>query len=235
MVSVCIATYNGEKYIKEQLLSIISQLDSTDEIIISDDKSTDKTIEIIKELNDRRIKFFFNTSKGYTNNFQNAIKHASGDFIFLSDQDDVWEENKVSRMTELLQEYDFVVSNAKVVNESLVDIDTTYFKMRGGGKNGFLNNLVKAKYLGCCMAFRNTMLKKLLPFPLEVTLCPHDLWISLIAEFYYKTYVIDESLILYRRHGNNVSSGGVKSSNSLFFKAQFRIYSLMKVLSRFGI
>ncbi len=232
MISVCMATYNGEKYIKDQLLSILKQIGSKDEIIISDDLSKDKTVEIINSLNDSRIKLFYNTNRGYTSNFQNAIQHASGDFIFLSDQDDIWMDNKLKIMSDLLLEYDFVVSDARIVNTHLESLGSTYFELRGGGTNGFMNNLKKLKYIGCCMAFRKTILKKVLPFPNNSTLCPHDFWIALISEFYYKTYVVTEPLLLYRRHGENVSTH--ISSTTLFFKIQFRIYSLFKVLSRFN-
>jgi len=214
-VSVCMATYNGEMYIKEQVASILKQLDLEDEIIISDDNSVDQTISILKGFKDSRIKIFYNSNEaGHTNNFQNAIQLASGDYIFLSDQDDVWYDNKLRQMLELLQEYEFVVSDANIVDEHLIPLGSTYFKIRGGGQNGFINNLIKAKYLGCCMAFQKKVLKKILPFPSNTSLCPHDLWISLIAEYYYTTHVINEPLILYRRHGKNVSTGGkLKVSN----------------------
>lgn len=231
MISVCMATYNGEKYIKEQLVSILKQIGPLDEIIISDDLSKDKTIEIVKGLNDQRIKIFFNTNKGYTNNFQNSIKNASGDLIFLADQDDVWVDDKIQIMSDLLKKYDFVVSNAQMVNKDLENLGATYFQLRGGGKSGFLNNLIKLQYIGCCMAFRKIILKKAFPFPKKTTLCSHDLWIALISEFYFNTFVIQEPLLLYRRHGENVST--YISSTSLFLKIQFRIYSFYKVLSRF--
>ena len=94
MISVCIATYNGEKYIKEQLLSILPQLGKKDEVIISDDHSTDNTLDIVKGLNDNRIKIVMNNrEKGYTSNFENALSYAIGDYIFLSDQDDIWMSN----------------------------------------------------------------------------------------------------------------------------------------------
>jgi glycosyltransferase involved in cell wall biosynthesis len=230
MISVCMATYNGEKYIKDQLLSILKQISSNDEIIISDDLSEDKTIEIIESLNDSRIKLFLNKERGYTNNFQNAIQQASGDYIFLSDQDDIWIDNKLEVMVEKLLKYDFVVSDAKIVDSQLESLGSTYFELRGGGANGFMNNLKKLKYIGCCMAFRRLILKKVLPFPKNTTLCPHDFWIALISEFYYKTIVIQEPLLLYRRHGKNVSTH--ISATSLFFKIKFRIYSFFKVISR---
>ena len=106
MISVCIATHNGEKYIKKPLASILSQLDFSDEIVISDDGSTDQTINLIQSLEDKRIKIFtykqcFDYSKLYlssyyyaTANFHNALRHAQGEIIFLADQDDIWEKDK---------------------------------------------------------------------------------------------------------------------------------------------
>lgn len=92
MISVCIATYNGEKYLEEQLDSILPQLDSRDELIISDDGSKDATLAIIKRYTaqDQRIKFFKGPGKGVIANFEFAINQSQGEFIFLADQDDVW-------------------------------------------------------------------------------------------------------------------------------------------------
>lgn len=233
MNSVCIATYNGEKFIEEQIRSILLQLDSHDEIVISDDHSTDKTIQIIKSINDDRIKIIYNkNNKGYTNNFENAISKASGDFIYLSDQDDVWKPTKVKVYKKYFETYDFVVSNAEIVDQSLNSINSeTYFDLRGVS-SGFVSDLIKAKSLGCCMAFNKKVLKKVLPFPENKELCPHDLWILLMSEFYFKCKIIDEPLILYRRHENTVSTGGNTNNNSLLFMLKFRLYSFYKVLSR---
>lgn len=234
MISVCIATYNGERYIKKQIESILIQLSANDEIIVSDDSSVDGTIKIINEFNDSRIKIVFNKlEKGYTNNFENAINHSIGNFIFLSDQDDVWMTNKVSQMISLLDRYDLVVSDALFVDENLNDLKYTFFSIRGGTK-GFFRNLYKSQYLGACMAFRRDILVKLLPFPKKKDLCPHDLWISLIAEFYFDTTIINKPLIKYRRHGNNVSSGGEISSNSLLKQFRFRIYCFTQIILRLG-
>lgn len=231
--SVCIATYNGEKYIREQIASILPQLQAGDEIIISDDHSTDQTLEIIKSFKDNRLKIVFNeTEKGYTNNFENAIKHASGDFIYLSDQDDVWLPNKVAVYSQEFQNYDFLASNAKIVGENLESTDNqTYFDLRGTS-SGFLSDLIKAKSLGCCMAFNRKVLTKILPFPKNKDLCPHDLWILLMSEFYFKSKIIKEPLILYRRHEETASTGGKHTSNTLLFMLKFRLYSLFQVLTR---
>src|ERR1700712_935438 len=92
MTSVCLACYNGEKHIKEQIESILIQLDPSDELIISDDSSIDDTILIVKSIRDKRIKLYINEkpSGRPTENFQNALRKAKGTFVFLSDQDDIW-------------------------------------------------------------------------------------------------------------------------------------------------
>ena len=96
MISVCMATYNGEKYIELQLRSILPQLSEDDEVIVSDDASTDQTLDVVRRLNDNRIKIVHHeTDHGYTRNFENALKYAKGDYIFLSDQDDEWLPEKV--------------------------------------------------------------------------------------------------------------------------------------------
>jgi len=232
-ISVCMATYNGEKYIAEQLESILSQLSENDEVIVSDDSSSDRTAEIIKSFNDSRIKIYKNTKeKGYTRNFENALEKANGDIIFLSDQDDIWVENKVQKMTKILKESDFVVSDNSIVNENLEIINKSHFEVYKT-KKGFLTNLLLPRYVGACMAFKKNVLQKSLPFPNNAKLSAHDYWISLIAEMYFKSYKLDEQLLLYRRHGSNASSGGEKSKNSLSHKLKVRIYTLIHLLKRF--
>ena len=95
MNSICIATYNGEKYIHEQLSSILSQINIDDEIIISDDNSTDKTIEIIKSINDPRIRVINGHFRNFTFNFENAIKQAKGEYLIFLDSDDWFYSNDV--------------------------------------------------------------------------------------------------------------------------------------------
>lgn len=232
MISVCIATYNGEKYIQSQLKSILDQLSPVDEVVLSDDGSTDNTVPFVEKFKDSRIRIIYNKSeKGYARNFENAISNAKGDFIFLSDQDDVWLPGKVAETTKYLKDYHLVVSDALFVDENLNSLNYTFFGFRGG-RTGFWRNLYQSQYLGACMAFRRDIFERLLPFPEKSDLCPHDLWISLIPEFFYKTMVIQKPLIKYRRHGNNVSTGGENSHNSSLKKVKFRLYCLINVLLR---
>src|ERR1035437_8300006 len=130
-VSVCMASYNGEKYIKKQIESIIIQLSSDDEIIISDDGSIDNTINIIEGFKDSRIKVFNNQSlrknrkslierfRSATKNFENALKNASGEFIFLSEQDDIWLDNRGEITLQYLKECDLVVSDYSFIDHKL--------------------------------------------------------------------------------------------------------------------
>ena len=232
-ISVCMAVFNGEKYIFQQISSILDQLSPCDELIISDDGSTDETLAIVRAFADNRIKLIFNKfSQGYSGNFENSINNSSGDLIFLSDQDDVWMEDKLSTMAGVLENCDLVVCNAEYVNENLKSLNHTLFSLRGG-KKGFINNIYKLRYLGACMAFRREIFTKILPFPEKRILCPHDMWIALVCEFYFRVKIIDNPLILYRRHAEVTSNGGYKSSNGLLLMLLFRLYALFMVLGRF--
>ncbi len=232
MISVCIATYNGSQYIEEQLYSILNQISINDEIIISDDNSTDNTVEKIKKINDNRIKIIINQKeKGYTSNFENAISHASGDYIFLCDQDDIWEENKVKFCLDKLATYDFIVSDASLINNKSETIAESFYKKRIV-YNSFLGNIYKFGYLGCCMAFRRKILNKALPFPKNHRLCTHDNWLFLIAKAFYKTHITQNKLIKYRRHTNNTSAGGLKNNTTLFFKLTYRLYLIIHICKR---
>jgi len=232
-VSVCLASYNGEKFIKEQLTSILKQLSSEDEIIVSDDGSTDNTIGIVKSFEDPRIKIYHNEGeKGYTRNFENALRLSTGDVIFLSDQDDVWIEGKVKSVLKELENNTLVVTDAEVVDGELKTIYKSHFE-HSGVKPGFWNNFIKTRYIGACMAFRRELLSKAMPFPKNRELCAHDYWLVLVAEFYYKVSLVKVPFLKYRRHGGNASGGGVaKSSNSSSKKIIVRSYCFFKLLGR---
>ena len=231
MISVCIATYNGEKYIKDQLDSILVQLKADDEVIISDDSSTDKTIEIIKSLNDKRIVLYANQKfKSPIFNFENSLSYARGDYIFLSDQDDIWVANKVQVMKSFLVDFDLVLSNTDIIDANGNILKKSFYKMNGSQK-GLLKNMVKNSYLGCTMAFNQKILQKSLPFPKDIAM--HDWWIGLIAEIYGETYFIDEKLIHYRRHGSNASPAGEKSHYTLSKKISFRLIMIKNLILRY--
>lgn len=230
MISVCIATYNGERYIKEQLESILKQLGDNDEVVISDDGSKDRTHDIIQSFNDRRIIFLINKgTHGFTHNFENALINAKGDYIFLSDQDDVWVDSKVEDTMSVLKDYDFVVSDCITVDKNMRILQNSRFKAFNM-KSGFFNHLIKSRFLGCCMAFRRSVLNASIPFPKNDFLVEHDIWIAAVAFLYFKSKLIENPLIYYRRHGNNVSEGGFTKGYSTFIKLKKRIYRLVKLI-----
>jgi len=203
MVSVCMATYNGENDIEKQILSILPQLNGNDEIIISDDGSTDRTIQILQNFKDSRIKIIRNRlQKGPVGNFENALRESIGEIVFLCDQDDIWFDDKIKKHLKVHLESDFVISDAIVVDEMQNVIYNSFFSERKS-KSGLLNNLIRNSFIGCCSSFNRKILDKALPFPSDIHM--HDWWIGLIAEMNGKVTFLNEPLMYYRRHNNNAS------------------------------
>ncbi len=240
-VSVCMATYNGGRYIKEQLDSILSQLSNEDEVIISDDGSTDNTINIIESYHDSRIKLFHHSDKParkrhyhilnvVTKNFENALNHATGEYIFLSDQDDIWYPNKVSRTLSELAKYDFVISSY-----NKIDGEGRPYQGEGHGnserfdkllRKGFLVQWLTGPHFGCVCA----MTKRFKDFALPIPDYPiHDRYLGLLAKRMDVLHHVEEPLILYRRHGNNNSAA---ENNNFLLKMWMRLKLLYYVVIR---
>lgn len=226
-ISVCMATYNGEKFIKEQLESILCQLGNNDEVIISDDGSTDDTKLVIESFKDERIKFFKNNgTKGVVSNFENALNKSTGDYIFLSDQDDVWNKGKVDKVICELQSCDLVLTDAYVVDSEGSVINKSFFELNRSRK-GFFKNIVKNSYLGCAMAFNRKTLEACLPFPSNLPM--HDWWIGLVAEVDGHVVHLNDKLINHRRHGNNTSFTGEGSEYGFLIKLRFRFFLIKEL------
>lgn len=235
-ISVCIATYNGAGFIKAQLNSIIPQLSSSDEIIISDDSSTDDTLAVIRKLNDPRIKIYPDQKfRNAVFNFENAIKLATGDIIFLSDQDDIWTNDKVKTMLKYFPAYDLVVSDCYITDGNLNIIEDSMFRLNRSAP-GIIRNSIKNAYLGCTMAFDRKVLKYALPFPSDIPM--HDIWLGFIANSFAKVKFIPEKLVYYRRHGGNTvqwEDGKIKSVFSFRKKMWFRWITLYRLMQRYLI
>lgn len=231
-VSVAMATYNGSDFIEEQISSILSNLGPEDELIISDDGSTDGTLKILKEFEkkDSRIRLVMGPQKGVIKNFENALHYCTGKYIFLSDQDDVWTFDKRKTIVGYFQKKDVlaVVHDATVVDEKNNVIMDSWFKHRNSS-NGFFRNIIKNRYLGCCMAFDRKLLEYALPIPDDIEM--HDWWLGLCAELYGKTMFVPEKLLQYRRHSKNVSSlkhyGYIKMFKNRY-KLLYRLWKLRK-------
>ena len=232
MISVCIATHNGEQYIKEQLDSILCQLLSEDEVVISDDGSTDSTLEIIKGYNDPRIKIFNFKQPSKTShthiyasrNFENALKHAKGEYIFLSDQDDIWMPSKVAVCLGALKQNDMIVHNMEIVNDYGECMGKTLYSEGIKKQNLWM---IGGTYYGCALAFKAKWLKKILPFPHN--LVSHDFWISYIIEKLGKTCYEIKPLMYYRYREESVSHN---VSNSVYFKIKYRLSIVFNLFRR---
>ena len=219
MISVALAAYKGEKYIYEQIKSILPQLAEHDEIVVSDDRPGGITEKIVRKMmeKDNRIVYLEGPGKGVVANFINAIRHCKGDKIFLCDQDDVWLPDKVKLCMKAFHEgADLVLHNAYVTDKNLKITNTSFFELRGSRK-GVMHNIVKNSYMGCCMAFDRKMLKRIMPIPRNVPM--HDQWIGLVCEVYGKVTLLDQPLIYHRMHGENVTG---TSQTSFSQKMQWR-------------
>ncbi|TLP80760.1 glycosyltransferase [Maribacter sp. ACAM166] len=228
MISVCMTTYNGELFIEEQLSSILPQLSHNDEILISDDGSTDKTIDIIKSIEDSRIKLFQNSFKNVILNFEFVLGEVSGDVIFLSDQDDIWYPNKVKDSLKLLLNNDLIFTNLNVFTTEISKGKLMYDPQRN--YQGIYRNFLKNHCVGATLVFKSYLLKYVLPIPQKIEM--HDMWIFFISSFYGRTNYHKLPLIYYRRHGANVSNTGGKTTNSFLKILQIRLRWILVLLSR---
>ena len=198
------ATYNGERYLRAQLESILPQLGVEDEIVVQDDCSIDATPALLESFADTRIRVARNPENlGVIRTVENALSRAKGAYIFLSDQDDIWLPGRIERALAMLGQYDLVVVNCRVVDEKLQTINDNFFTLLGS-RPGFLRNLYRNTFLGCCMSFRRGLLERALPFPLRIPM--HDMWIGMVATVWGRVYFHREPLVLYRRHGAAVTS-----------------------------
>ncbi len=228
MISVALAAFKGEAYIEAQLRSILPQLSHDDEIIVSDDAPGGATERVVRRVmaDDPRVFYVEGKGQGVVANFVNAIRHCRGDKIFLCDQDDVWLPDKVQRVMAAFDNgATLVLHNAYVTDKDLRITDYSFFELRGS-KKGFLHNVVKNSYMGCCMAFDRKLLKKIMPMPKYVPM--HDQWIGLMGEVYGKVVFLDAPLIYYRRTGSNVTGGATSTAQKL----QWRRYLVKKLAGR---
>ena len=208
-VSVCMAAYNGARFIGAQLASILPQLAPDDEIVIVDDGSQDDTVARISEMHNGRIRLFkHERNEGVVATFEDALRCATGNILFLSDDDDLWAPNKVERV---LKEFErnpqaqVVASRVALIDEHGDLLPDGRVNRYGVFQPGFWRNIVKNHYQGSAMAVRASFLGRVLPFP-RGKLFLHDAWIGTRNEAHGgKTVFIGEPLVYYRRHSQNAS------------------------------
>ena len=212
-VDILLATYNGEKYLKEQIESLLNQTYTNIQIIISDDCSTDGTRDILKSYeNNEKIKVYYQENNlGYVKNFEFLLKKVESDLYMLCDQDDFWKKEKVEKTVDKLQKenLDLVFGDLEVVDENLNLLYPSYNKyMHLAHKIDKYHKDYKLQYLyncmtGCTMMSKKKFLDKILPLPTNSKYMIHDYWIGLIVSLNGKVGYLDKPYILYRQHGKN--------------------------------
>jgi len=208
-VSACMAAYNGGAFVEAQLQSILAQLKAKDEVVIVDDGSKDDTLGRIAQIGDARIRVFKHESNaGVVATFEDALRSASGDILFLSDDDDVWAPTKVRRFLQVLEsrpDAGIVQSRVRMIDENDRPMPDNRINRHGRFSPGFWRNLFINHYQGSAMALRASLLGRVLPFPARKSFL-HDAWIGTRNDLLGGRVVfIDEDLLFYRRHGNNAS------------------------------
>lgn len=206
--SVAMAVYNGEKYIKQQIDSILAMMTDKDELVISYDKSKDRTLDIIKSYadNDSRVKIVYDDGCSVESNFNNAVANCSGNYIFLADQDDIWINDKINVMVDYFENNTkcvVLISNGYLTNDKLENIGEL-FKTYSATANT-LRNFIKGTYLGCQMAFRASIKQSVWPVRVDPPL-PHDLWCGVCGAKYGRIMLLDKMLIQHRLHESNYSN-----------------------------
>jgi glycosyltransferase involved in cell wall biosynthesis len=223
-VDILLATYNGQEYLREQLNSILNQTFKNFNLIISDDNSTDKTYEILKEYEkkDGRIKLFKQEkNSGVVNNFEFLLENVTNEFFMFADQDDIWKENKIEKSLEKLksESADLVYTDLEIVNEKLDVIYPSYWKYKGIYRKIKKFNNYEALYLnnfitGCTILARSENISKILPLPKTTKYVLHDYWTALMISQVGKIAYVEEPTIMYRQHKNN-NIGSKKKSDQM--------------------
>ncbi len=212
MISVCMATFDGARFVQRQVATILEQLEPGDELVVSDDSSTDDTVAIVRSFGDPRIRVLeASTFRSPLLNFEHAIRNARGDTIVLSDQDDIWLPNKLPLVRQLFagetsRPY-LVVLDAEVVDESERLLEPSVLAKLDAGP-GLLKNLWANRYLGCCMAFSSDLLATAFPFPPGVGM--HDIWLGQLCERIGKTAFVHVVTMRYRRHDETATGFDVR-------------------------
>lgn len=205
-VSIAMATYNGAKYVRQQLLSIAQQSFLPSELVVSDDGSSDETLEVVREFARSApfvVKILRNpTNIGYTQNFGIALSHCTGGIVFLSDQDDCWLPNKIEVMLGYFaveSRIDLLIHDLEYCKEDLTPTGQTKIQRLQGVVEVNRNYVV-----GMATAMRTGFLKHCLPIP-NVPGMAHDVWLHTCASALGRKRVIPEVLALYRRHSSNAT------------------------------
>lgn len=231
-ISIAMTTYNGERFLQEQLDSFLQQTRLPDELVVCDDGSQDSTVTIVQSFVSKApfaVRLFVNkTNLGFSKNFEKAIGLCNGDLIFCSDQDDIWLPEKIETFEKLFYECPEVgclICDVEMVDENLKPLDIAMWIVRGftprlqkqfnQGKN--LSVLFRVDFIqGCALAFRGELRHLILPIPPS---WGFDYWIGFALSFFGEVRLIPRKLIKYRRHYNQFTSGQYQNGLQYLFFA----------------
>lgn len=225
LVSIAVCTYNGEKYLQEQLDSLLHQTHTNIEIIIVDDGSKDSTMTILNEYktNDNRIKIFQNEENlGFVQNFSKAISLCSGDYIALADQDDIWAKDKIEKFLANIGSNILIYSDAILMDEYGYPLDQQLIRPERILLSGKPN---KAFFFGNCISGNTLMFKReLVPYLLPIpNVSYHDIWIAFVASSIGTIDFTEEPLTYYRRHNEQITVHPTKTKNIRYFKNRLNL------------
>lgn len=221
MISIALATYNGEEFLREQLDSVLNQTFQDFEIIVCDDCSTDHTLAILEEYKkrDARITVYQNDyNLGYIKNFEKAIRYCNGEYIALCDQDDRWVPEHLSILLNIIGDKPIACGNARFINKygnslhsTLIDRDNLVIPLKSGIDLLYRLFFYRNTFQGASMLINRKFLEVALPIP-EVAKY-HDLWFSILSCMYGGIAFTSEIVNEYRQHGNNYSNSSEKGTN----------------------
>ena len=228
LISVALCTYNGEKYIKEQLESIIGQFYKNLEIVIVDDGSTDQTFAIVTGYaqKDSRIKCYKNEQNlGFNKNFEKALTLTTGDYIAISDQDDIWLPNKLQLLLDHIQDNWLIFSNSSYIGQDKQRKLLRDFKLPANYKGIILRNFVT----GHTALLQREFLDFALPFPNKGY---YDWWLGFVAAYHHKITFYDEVLTYYRIHDESVITKRLQQDSRARVEYQ-NITTMLKAFSAY--
>ncbi len=224
MISIAMTTFNGEKYLKEQIDSILNQTYKDFELIICDDCSTDNTQNILKEYEkkDNRIHLYFNSNNlGFKKNFEKAISFCKGEYIAFSDQDDVWEDWKLQESIDAIGNKMLLSTDSLLVDENLKSLNRTFKGNLGIKKvcldqEFLLKSLIHHSFIqGTTILANSNFIKKYLPIPDDCIY--HDLYFAICAALNNSITYLDKPSVRYRQHSDNII-GNRKNNYFTFLK-----------------